>query len=421
MRMKALAWVLASAALAACQLSPAPGQAETEAVQARTTVLPATPIRYPTLPPEWTATWTPTPTEVVPTLTPSVTPSAPYSQRLAAARPDITKATKLTNNGQYATALELWNKLIPRVPEYADAYYQRTRCIMHLAPEIRVETDYVAAMRRALADMNQALSLDARNGDYFHERQFIYYNFAQIEPYRVNQDYWQELALADAQAAQRFATTIAYADRDIAYRLIDAGHPQEAFDLFSKLPPAAGTKLNTDPGLQVGLAASQFALGFVDEALIHLNLAIKASPSDYKTRDKAIFLLSQGKPAEALAQINTLSDAAGTLCGCGHFIRALIYYRLGKPDQAQADIDLGTPQTWERGGLRAYVLGLLALDRGDQAAGTQLLLEAQASLPRAYGPVLLKQIQDRLDQLGAARLDPTPYAHLIATPMPTPP
>jgi tetratricopeptide (TPR) repeat protein len=422
MRKKALAWLLASGALAACQLIPAPRQAETQAVLARTTVLPSTPIRYPTLPPEWTATWTPTPTRVVPTAsaTASATPTAPYSKRLAAAKADITRATNLTNSGQYAAALALWNKLIPKVPEYADAYYQRTRCLMHLAPAIRVKTDYIAGMQQALADMNQALSLDTRNGNYFHERQFIYYNLAQLELYRADQDYWEGLALADAQAAVRFGTTIAYADRDAAYRLIDVGHPQEAFDLFSTLPPVPGRKRETDADLQVGLAESQFAQGFVDEALQHLDLAIKANPADNNAEEKAIMLLSQSKPADALVQINKLS-ASGALCACGYYLRALIYYQLGKPDQAQADIATGTPQTWERGGLRSYVLALLALDQGDQKTGKPLLQEAQASLPRRYGPVLLKQIQAKLDQLGVARLDPTPYAKFTATPMPTPP
>ena len=410
--------------LTACQLVPATGPAATGAAPPRTTVLPSTPFLYPTLPPEWTATWTPTPSRVPPTAsaspTASATPAASYSQRLAAAKADITRATNLTNSGQYVAALDLWNKVISRVPEYVDAYYQRTICVVNLGPAMRVDAAFRAAMQQALADMDLALSLDPRKGNYFYERQAVYDSLARHELYRADQDYWEELALADAQAAERFGATIPYANRTTAYLLIDAGHPQEAFDLFSKLPPAPGTKRETDAGLQEGLAESQFAQGFVDEALQHVNLAIKASSSEPKVREKALILLSQGKPADALVQINNLS-AAGTLCGCGYYIRALIYYQMGKPDLAQADIDTGTQQTWERGGLRSYVLGLLALDHGDQATGKQLLQEAQASLPRRYGPVLLKQIQAKLDQLGLARLDPTPYAKFIATPMPTPP
>jgi len=411
----------AAACLAACQLVPAAGEAQTQAVLARTTVLPVTPLRYPTLPPEWTATWTPTPTRVVPTRVPSATPSTPYSQRLAAAKAAITKAASLTKAGHYAEALGLWGQIIAQVPEYADAYNQRTVCLLNLVPALQTRTDYRAAMELALGDMNQALSLDTRNGDYFYVRQHVYENLAQTELYRVDQDYWEALSLADLQAAGRFGTTIPMAERTTAYRLIDSGHPQEAYDLFSKLPPAAGKKTTTDADLQEGLAESQFAEGLVDEALAHIDLAIKASRSDYKLRDKALFLLSQGKVPEAFAEISLLSDGSGALCGCGRYLRALIYYRLGKPDLAQADIDAGSQETWERGGLRSYVLGLLALDRGDTAAGTQLLQEAQASLPRRFGPVILKQIQERLDQLGAARLDPTPYVAFNMTPMPTPP
>ena len=76
--------LLAVGLLAACQLAPAaPG-----GPLPNQTVLPSTPLRYPTLPPEWTATFTPTagpPTATpAPSRTPSATPVGPYSQRLAA-------------------------------------------------------------------------------------------------------------------------------------------------------------------------------------------------------------------------------------------------------------------------------------------------------------------------------------------------
>ena len=410
------AWLLAAGTLAACQLLPASGPPPAPPQ----TVLPSTPLVYPTLPPEWTATWTPVPASATPTPVRSATPEGSYSQRLAAAQPDIAQALKLTNNGQYAAALAQWNQIIARLPEYADGYYQRVRCWLHLAPAIRVESDYRALQEQALADMDLALSLDTRNGNYLHERQFIYYNLAQLELYRVDQDYWEALALADAQAAVRFGTTLDYADRDAAYRQIDAGHPEVAFDLFNRLPPAPGRSLVSDAGLQEGLAESLFGQGFLDEALAHVNLALRLSPTEFKRRLKTLILLSQGQPALALTQLNQIS-AAGTLCGCDYYIRAFIYYQLGKPKPAQADIDTGSTQTWERGGLRSYVLGRLALDQGDTVTGQQLIQEAQASLPRSYGPALLKQITQKLTDLGLARLKPTPYAAATATAMPTPP
>jgi tetratricopeptide (TPR) repeat protein len=339
---------------------------------------------------------------------------------LAAAQADIARARSLTNSGKCADALTLWDKIISVVPEYADAYYLSAICIFQLTPPGLVEDDFRARLHAALADMNLALSLDARNGDYFFKRQEIYHELAAHELYRVDQDYWEKLSLADAQAAERFGTTHEYADRTTALRLIDAGQPAAAYDLFNTLPIVPGLTLETDPGLQEGLGESLFDQGFADKALVHFDLAIKAGPGEYKSREKAIVLLSQGKLAQAYNVLDAMSTN-GQLCGCSYYIRALIYYQMGQPAQAQADIDTGSQQTWERGGVRSYVLGLLALDQGDQAAGTQLLQEAQASLRRMYGPLLLKQIQNKLDQLGVPRLDPTPYAALAATPMPTPP
>src|SRR5260221_14757566 len=120
-----LATATAVTTLTACQLVPATRPAATGAAPPRATVLPSTPFLYPTLPPEWTATWTPTPSRVPPTASASptarATPAASYSQRLAAAKADITRATNLTNRGQYAAAQALWTQVIPRPPEYADA------------------------------------------------------------------------------------------------------------------------------------------------------------------------------------------------------------------------------------------------------------------------------------------------------------
>ena len=333
---------------------------------------------------------------------------------------DIRQALSLTNNGQYSAALPIWDKVIDQLPNSPEARYERTRCYLHLAVDQRIETEYIATMQLALTDMNQALSLDPGKGDYYKERGVIYYNLAQLELYRVDQDYWNQLALADNQAALRYNTTDTYVDRSIAYSLVDAGFPQEALEMFSRLPFVPGDTLETDPGIQVGLAESYFGLGKADEALTHIDLALKASPSAYKKRDRVLILLSLGRLSEALDQINeTIADDQFD-CGCRYYTRALIYYEQGHPDLAQADIDFGAGQTWERGGLRSYVLARLALDNGDQATGLELLQEAEASLPRRYGLVILQQIQADLANLGAPRLAPTPYAPLVASPMPTP-
>ena len=61
-------------------------------------VLPSTPITYPTLPPEWTATWTPEPTEVPPTST--ATPAVIASETAQAS------PSPLSESAQPATACD---------------------------------------------------------------------------------------------------------------------------------------------------------------------------------------------------------------------------------------------------------------------------------------------------------------------------
>jgi tetratricopeptide (TPR) repeat protein len=276
-------------------------------------------------------------------------------------------------------------------------------------------------MALALADMNEALRLDPQNGDYYDERHYVYMNLAGMELYRVDQDYWWELAVADIKTAQRFGTTVDSTERDVAFTVLGAGHAEEALAMFNRIPPQTGLSLQSDELLQIGLGESYLALGQMEQALTHIERSHQLSPEEYKTRERAVALLSLDRLPEALDQLNQSINANPNFCGCRYYLRAYLYYLQGQPDRAQADIDVGTGQTWERGGLRSYVLGLLALDQGDQALGSQFLQEAEASLPRWYGPVLLAHMRQRLQYLGLPRLELAPYAPTIATAMPTPP
>ncbi len=349
---------------------------------------------------------------------PSSPPSATlsYELRLEAVQTDILTARKLNDQEQWAQALPIWDEVIAQVPEFAGAYYERTRCYLHLMPNIRVLEEYRDYAERSLADMNQALALDPTNGDYYYERFAVHYNLAEIELYRADYDYWRELALADAQSAIAHDTVRTFVDRDVAYSLVDLRRYQEALDMFSQLPPVKGATLETDAGLQVGLAESYLGLEQLDQALEHIDLAIAASPGMHKQFDRALILYSLDRMDEALSQINASIDESPCCFGPRYYLRALIYYRLGRTDLASADIDTGSGLAWQRGGVRSYVLGVIALDSGQPEQATNLMLEAEASLHPQYSSTILKQIQQDLSKLGATPLVITPSIPLRLTP-----
>ena len=186
--------------------------------------------------------------------------------------------------------------------------------------------------------------------------------------------------------------------------------------MFGQLPPVKGATLDTDPGLQVGLAESYLGLEQLDQALEHIDLAIAASPGMYKQFDRALILYSLDRLDEALSQTNASIDTSPCCFGPRYYLRALIYFRLGRTDLASADIDTGSGLAWQRGGVRSYVLGLIALDSGQPEQALNLLLEAEASLHPQYSSTILKRIRQDLSKLGATPWVITPSAPLRLTP-----
>src|SRR5574337_238989 len=124
----------------------------------------------------------------------------------------------------------------------------------------------------------------------------------------------------------------------------------------------------------------------------------------YKQFDRTLILYSLDRLDEALSQINASIDATPCCFGPRYYLRALIYYRLGRTDLALADIETGSGLAWQRGGVRSYVLGLIALDSGQREQGMNLLLEAEASLHPQYSSTILKQTQPEFAKLGATPL-----------------
>src|SRR4030095_3855542 len=66
-----------------------------------------------------------------------------FSDRLGAVQGELYQANTLMQQQQYAAAILCWDDILGQVPEYADAYYQRSQSYWHLTANQRVQTEYV--------------------------------------------------------------------------------------------------------------------------------------------------------------------------------------------------------------------------------------------------------------------------------------
>ena len=91
----------------------------------------------------------------------------------------------------------------------------------------------------------------------------------------------------------------------------------------------------------------------------------------------------------------------------------------GKLDEAQADLENGSGNTWGVWGMLPYVEGKLALARGDKATALEMFQYAEATLPLSMGPAILRDARRELAALEGAPLTVTPQAW-VSTPIATP-
>ena len=169
--------------------------------------------------------------------------------------------------------------------------------------------------------------------------------------------------------------------------------------------------------LNYNLAEGYLCLAQLEPALKHVDIAIGVYSSFQEKFARAVILYNMGRLDDALAQLNETIEDFRFYCGCRYFLRALIYYEQGHPDMAQADLDFGVGQTWDRAGLLAYMTGRLLIDEGQTEEGWQQIQLAEATLGRNYGP-LLNRIRDKIQKQGLPLLTPEPQVEVTATPLP---
>lgn len=372
------------------------------------TAVPVSANAFPTFPP----TWTPTP--AIPTPRPDATLDA--AARFASAQADTAAAWRLMQESRFQEALAILDRVIAQAPDYPDAYFQRAQAYQALTGNQRFLEEYVDYLTRALEDIDRAIALDPAEGEFYLVRYQIAEGFANVAHYRVDQAYWFGLALENIRLANALGNSDPLADRMPGFLLAHLGRCEEARAEFERLRAASP---EPSAGLYTGLADAYLCAGRLDEALEAVDAALAISPNVAREQLRTTILLNLGRSQEALARLDRSLDEDPYYCGCRYYMRALVHYDRGHPEQALADIQLGSGQTWGQGGLRTYVLGLLARDAGDVAGAIAYLQDAEASLMHLAGPIV-DRVRGDLADLGGSPLSLSPSVTLTATPLPLP-
>jgi tetratricopeptide (TPR) repeat protein len=371
------------------------------------------------LPPEWTKLPTLTSTIYLsPTPTVFVTATRSAGENLELQK-RIETATSLTKSGRYDDALELWDQILSDDSDNADAYYGRATCYYQSIFGERSFDNFLRKLDHALQDVDTAIGLRNDIGDYYSMRERIYLALADIADLQVDSIYLVNIALDNARKAAALGTTIdELADRTVITDMIYAGKCTEALPeidtLLNKLAPGDTAR----GGLLTMRSLAYSCLGRLQDALQTVEDAMWNNQNmDYKNWLKAVYLFQLERYDDALPIINHMIACCSSYGGERYYLRAALYYGLGKTDQAEQDLSIGMGNTWSRNAILPYVEGKLALDAGDKETAIAQLQYAEASLP-SYYYALRSKIQTQLDELGASPLQPTLSTHYTGTPIP---
>jgi len=332
----------------------------------------------------------------------------------------IAEATNLTNQGEYELAVPLWTEIISMSPGVDTAYYGRALCYYRLLPQEHDMQQYETYLRSALADMDQAITLRPDKGDYYAFRHEVINGFSGIEEYRVNRQALARLAQENAGAAITLGYTNEYPFTDRVYvaDFTTLEQCNQALVGIERMLDATAPDNTSITGLYTMRAEARACLGRYEEAVQDVNVSLQ-NPNNpiAKAYRKGLYLYQLGELEQALAVLNESITSKPTFQGYRYYLRALIYYDLGKKELASADLETGSSYTWERTGVYAYLLGKMALDDGRQAEGIELFQTAEATLD-SNCMLIRSRILEELARLGAEPLSIRPSITIASTPIP---
>jgi len=326
------------------------------------------------------------------------------------------------------TAILVWDKLIDAIPDYAEAYYQRGICYYTLLENQRFLEEYRGNAEQSYADFTTAIELSPTIGDYYSKRVDTLDALTGVYEFRVDKQPLYDQILEDILQAYSLGNSYTWGTRSVGIALLNAGYCEKSLDYFLRLEAEkeANDRATTPSGsIPRFIAQAYSCLGQNSKAVSYNEVAIENtiangdSPRD-ALADRVRILHALGRYTEAFEIINTWIEEDPYYRGWRYYLRALLYYELDQPDLAYEDLNFGFGNTWGQFGVRAYVLGLLALDEDDEETGLYWLKLAEASLSEITETYLLEKTHAEIKRLGGTYLYPTPTSQpeAMSTPIP---
>ena len=183
--------------------------------------------------------------------------------------PIMASAKNLMNDGKYDQAIPIWTEVIEQAPGLDFAYYERAVCSYNLLPKEHSQALYLGKIRSAMDDMDKAISISPRNGDYYAFRHDVINSMADQEDYRINRQAITRIALDNALAsiALGYSQEYEYTDRvAVADRTI-LGQCDESLAETQQMLSQTSPQDSSITGLYRMEGAAYACLGRLDEAV----------------------------------------------------------------------------------------------------------------------------------------------------------
>lgn len=340
------------------------------------------------------------------TNTPSEAPSPPtypgedFANRFLKIYGDLLQAERYMNNGDYALAVLELDNIIKVVPDYGHAYFLRALSYDRMNYNQRSLEDFMDNVNAAYADINMAIDIGPVRGDYYLQRAIITSGFRTGEVFFWDTWPWKELGLKDTITATQLGSSSTFTNTDPGFYLVGLNRCKESLDFYSSFLEAQDPGILTRSTIHHGLSIAYQCLGDYERALEEIDIAIDLERSATASRHRREILFNLGRFSEVLEELSRSIEVQPSYSGTRYYFRALLYYQMGETELAKQDLEIGLRSTWEQYGFRAYVLGQIALDEGDEESALQWLQLAEASITPYHYPDFHKSLQDQIESLG---------------------
>ena len=330
----------------------------------------------------------------------------------------LTEAQGLIDQGKFSDAILVLNEVVARDPNRMKAFELRSIAYGNSRSNDYVEqqTYYV----NSLHDIDKLIELEPNNGNHYVNRDLILRALAELPPDSASKFAIYELANENAEKAMEIGVSpdYSYVYRHHARNLIESNHCEDGLQETQALVNQTKPYDQIMSTYNIYLTEAHICLGELDQAL---ETAKQIQCDDPVATCRSGFLAEvyyqMNDFESALEILNRMIETQPAYGGWRYFIRADIYYEMGKHELAQQDLATGDNYTWYGNGVYWYVKAKMAFDDNDIQNGLLYLQYAESTLDIQYTP-LRQQILKELESRGAAALMITPQIPLATTPIP---